>query len=124
MIGTGAFGKLFKGLRIRHGKTLRQLCRENGFEPATISRIERGLLPAPRSPVKLGDYARAIGLQPRTTQWREFFYTAAIEAGRLPRGVLDDKELLGKLPVLLCATRKRSQGRRDLDALVEQIRRT
>ena len=114
---TGDFGRLFKGLRIAQGKTLRQLCHENGFQPATISRIERGRLPPPRSPVKLGDYAAALGIEPGP-EMEHFFDLAAVEAGRLPKSVLDDKELTKKLPVLL-----RKMADVDLDKLAETIRR-
>ena len=113
---TGDFGKLFKELRSAQGKTLRQLCHENGFQPATISRIERGRLPPPRSPVKLGDYAAALGIEPGADM-EHFFDLAAIEAGRLPKSVLEDKELVGKLPVLL-----RKMTDRDLEKLAEEIR--
>ncbi len=120
---TGAFGKLFKELRIRHGKTLRQLCLENGFQPANVSRIERGLLPPPRSTEKLTKYAEAVGIQAGTDEWLEFFDLAAVEAGRLPKDVLEDKELVGKLPVLFRTILNRKIDENTLDELVERIRR-
>ena len=43
------FGELFKKLRLRLGMTLRKFCEENDFDPGNISKLERGLLPAPQS---------------------------------------------------------------------------
>ena len=120
---TGAFGQLFKKLRIKQHKTLRQLCLENGFEPSNVSRIERGLLPPPRSTEKLTRYAEALGIRRGTDEWLEFFDLAAVEAGRLPRDVLSDAEVAAKLPVFFRTIRNRRIEGESLDALVERIRK-
>ena len=120
---TGAFAKLFKEQRIRLHKTLRQFCAENGFEPDNVSRLERGLLPPPRSKEKLTRYAQALGIEPGSDEWLEFFDLAALEAGRLPKHVLDDQEVVQKLPVFFRTIRNREMAGEDLDALIERIRR-
>ncbi len=120
---TDAFGQFFKKVRIRGRKTLRQFCLDNGFDPSNISRLERGLQPPPRSKTKLMAYAAALGIKEGTDDWIEFFDLAAVGAGRLPAAIMDDAEVVGKLPVLLRTIHNKRLDADKLDELIERIRR-
>jgi len=122
-MGVSGFGALFKECRIAAGKTLRAFCSEHGFDPGNISKIERGRMGPPESEAKLAEYAEALGLRYGTDEWIEFFDLAAAERGRIPQDILNDEEVVGKLPLLFRTLRGQKIDEGHLDALVERIRR-
>ena len=121
---TKHFGAYLKKLRISSGLTLRAFCIKNGFDPGNYSRLERGLLPPPRSEEKLKEYARALGLKRGTDEWLEFFDQAAAVRGQLPKDLLSDEEVVAKLPLLFRTLRGAPVASHKLDELVEKIRRS
>ena len=117
------FGDYFKGRRVASRQTLRAFCLAIGFDPGNISKLERGRLPPPHSQEKLASYAKALKLKQGSDEWIEFFDRAAASRGELPKEFLDDEEVLAKLPVLFRTIRGQRTSR-NLDALVEKIRRS
>jgi len=117
------FGEFFRAMRAKHGQSLREFCLANGFDPANISRLERGLLPPPESRDKLEGYAKALRLKKGSDDWYNLFDLAAAERGRIPQDVLRDSELMGMLPVLFRTLRGQRVDPDALDDLVERIRR-
>lgn len=118
-----AFGALLKRLRIARGLTLREFCKQHGFDPGNYSRVERGVFDPPRAREKLEKYARALGLRPGDDDWLEFFDTAAASRGEIPRDLLSDDEVVDKLPILFRTLRGKPISPDRLDELVERIRR-
>lgn len=118
------FGELLKTLRIRKGITLREFCQLNGFDAANLSRLERGHYPPPQNREKLEAYALALGLVPGTDGWIEFFDVAAAERGELPRDLMSDEELVEKLPILFRTLRAKQVEGKNLDELIDKIRRS
>ena len=118
-----AFGELFKSLRVGSGQTLRQFCVKNGFDPGNISKLERGRLAPPQSVEKLEEYARALGLSRESTQWQEFVDLGLACAGQIPEDVLADEDLVARLPVLLRTMSGKKLSRKQLEELIEMIRR-
>lgn len=118
------FGEYFKQRRIESGQTLRSFCLDNGFDPGNISKLERSLLAPPQSESKLTEYASALGIEPGSDAWYEFFDKAAAERGRIPEDILSDAEVVDKLPVLFRTLRGKKVKKSDLLSLVEKIRRT
>jgi transcriptional regulator with XRE-family HTH domain len=100
-----SFGELFKSLRKRSGKTLSQLGHEIKQDPGNLSRMERGLAAPSQKKAKLADWAKALGLQSGSGDWARFFDLAAIEAGRIPDEIMENREILDKLPLLFQAVR-------------------
>ena len=123
MSKTSRFGAFFKERRIALGKTLRKFCQENGLDPGNISRLERGLLPAPQSREILESYAAHLQLKKGSDQWYEFFDLAAAETGRIPPEILENEELMEKLPILFRTLRGQKVPDEQLDELVRRIRR-
>ena len=117
------FGPFFKERRVALGKTLRQFCQENGLDPGNISRLERGLLPAPQSREILESYAGHLQLKKGSDEWYEFFDLAAAETGRIPPEILENEELMDKLPVLFRTLRGQKVPDEQLDELVRKIRK-
>lgn len=118
-----AFGELFKSLRIESRQTLRRFCLENKFDPGNISKLERGRLSPPQSREKLAEYARALGLEEGSDGWFEFYDQAAACAGQIPKEILDDEELVGKLPLIFRTLRGEKLTEEQLKDLMETIRR-
>lgn len=118
------FGASFKALRVRQGKTLRQFCRENGFDAGNTSRLERDRMDAPQSPEVLARYACALGLQPGSDDWHTFHDLAALSAGRIPADLQSDAEVLRRLPLVFSALRGQQRDPDQLDRLIELIQRS
>jgi transcriptional regulator with XRE-family HTH domain len=117
------FGQLMKTLRQKTGKTMRDFCLENKIDPGNYSRLERGMFPPPQREDILEKYATALGLSRGSDEWIEFFDTAAACRGEVPKDLLDDEQLLTKLPVLFRTIRGSKISPEKLDELIEKIRR-
>ena len=117
------FGTFFREMRGKAGLSLREFCLENGFDPGNISRLERGLLPPPESHEKLDQYAKALGVKKGSDDWYTFYDLAAAERGRIPKDVLNDEEIVERLPVLFRTLRGQRVDDEALDDLIERIRR-
>lgn len=118
------FSVFFKEKRMATGRTLRQFCQEHGFDPGNLSKLERGLLPAPTSKDKLEHYATALNLQEGTDDWYNLFDLAAAQAGRIPDDVLTNAKVVDKLPVFFRTLRGQQVSEEDLDSLVKLIKET
>ena len=118
-----AFGNMLKKLRAQRGITLREFCQQSGFDPGNYSRLERGVFPPPQREDLLDRYAVALGLKRGSEEWLEFFDLAAAARGQLPKDLLSDEEVLGKLPVLFRTLRGSPIRAEDLDKLVDLVRR-
>jgi len=118
------FGEFFKKKRVERGLTLRSFCLKHGFDPGNISKIERGLLAPPNSREKLEEYASALGLKPGSTDWIEFFDRAAACKGEIPLEIMNDAELVDKLPLIFRTIRGKKVTDKQLDELAELIRKS
>lgn len=119
-----AFGKMLKKLRIEKGLTLREFCQAHGFDPGNYSRLERGLFSPPHKEELLERYATALGLKRGSDQWLDFFDLAATSRGEIPKDLLSDEEIVGKLPILFRTLRGSAVSQDKLDDLVEKIRKS
>ena len=117
----GEFGKFFKQRRIALGKTLRRFCQENELDPGNISKIEGGRLAPPASEEKLKTYARCLGIQIGTAEWKHFKDLAAIDAGKIPEDLRGEK-VLARLPIFFRALRDKKFSDKDLKELIKKIR--
>lgn len=116
------FGTYAMQLRVRLHKTLRQFCVDNSLDPGNVSKLERGLSAPPQSEVALKKYAHALQLKPQTPEWEKFFALAATAAGKIPKRVLADKEVMAQLPVLFMALSRRKPSREKLKRIVKIIK--
>jgi transcriptional regulator with XRE-family HTH domain len=117
------FGEFFKQRRIALKKTLRQFCRDNNLDPGNISRLERGLLPPPQGRETLESYGKLLKLKKGSDDWYTFFDLAAAETGRIPQEILDDADVVEKLPILFRTLRGQKVPDEQLDELVRTIRK-
>ncbi len=117
------FGEFIKDLRIRSGQTLRRFCDAHQLDAGNYSKLERGLFPPPTGEEKLLQLARLLGLKPGTDDWSTFFDLAAAAKGQLPRDLLNDEEIVSKLPVLFRTLRGEPVPAEKLDELIDFIKR-
>jgi transcriptional regulator with XRE-family HTH domain len=116
------FGEYFRELRLRRGLTLRAYCVESGEDPANISRIERGLKAPPKDEEVLLRMAESLGLQRGSEEWRYFHDLATVSAGRIPKTVMKDAELVKHLPLLFRTMSGAKFSDEKLDEFVEYVR--
>ncbi len=117
------FGSFFKNMRIKRGLTLRSFCQEHGLDPGNISKLERGLMPPPKSRDTLERYAEYLNLNKGEDDWYEFFDLAAACSGQIPPDVMDNADLVAKLPLIFRTLRGQEVPEDQLKDLAELIRR-
>lgn len=117
-----AFGEFFKAKRQALSLTLREFCLKHKFDPGNMSRMERGLLPPPQERQRLEEYAKYLELKSGGDDWYTFFDLAAAAKGRLPDELLEDKEVVAKLPLVFRTLRRKRLTEQQLSELVKTIR--
>ena len=123
MTGRGKFGEFFKAKRLELRITLREFCREHGFDPGNISKLERGILPPPHGEDLRIRYAEALGMEKGSDDWLKFFDYAAAGTGQFPEDIRKDERLLEKLPLLFRTVRGADLSEEELRELIEAIRK-
>lgn len=118
------FGTFIKEIRSRRRIGLREFCLNHGHDPSNWSKVERGVLPPPKDESLLTEWAGQLGLEPGSEDWFRFFDYAAVDAGRIPSYVLEDAELVGKLPVFFRTLSGQKPSKEDLETLLEIIRKS
>jgi len=116
------FGGYFRELRLSRDLTLRAYCAESGEDPGYISRLERGLIEPPKDAEVLDRLARSLRLPAESPARKEFDRLAAIGAGRIPKDIMEDKELVKHLPVLFRTISGEKFPDEKLDDLIAYIR--
>jgi hypothetical protein len=116
------FGQFIKEIRSRQRLGLREFCLQHGHDASNWSKIEREILPPPKDEAILLEWAVQLGLESGSEDWFKFFDYAAVDAGRIPSHVLENKELVAKLPAFLRTLSGQKPSREDLEKLLEIIR--
>lgn len=116
------FGEFLKQRRTQLRISLREFCRQNSFDPAFISKLERGVIPPPKSENTLKRLAKALKIEPRQPEWQELFDLAAIEKGMIPSDLLRNRELCKKLPVVFRTLRGDMVSKEKLEEIINIIR--
>jgi transcriptional regulator with XRE-family HTH domain len=114
------FGGFFKEKRMSLGLTLRQFCEKHKLDAGNISRIERGVSPAPKADEILRKHAKFLHLKEASDDWYLFFDLAASEAGKLPKELME-KELIARMPVLFRTLRGKRLSKDKFDKLIKLI---
>ena len=117
------FGEFFSAKRKALGKTLREFCRENGFDAGNLSKIERGIQTPPQGKEKRLQYASALGIKEGSEDWLEFCDLATISAGKIPAGIVADKELIAEVPILFRSIRKKGIEKERIQKLLEALKK-
>ena len=115
------FGSFFKEKRKELKLTLRQFCEKHDLDAGNISKIERGILPPPKSEKLLQKYAAFLNLKKGTDNWYLFFDLAAAETGRFPKELME-KDILARMPILFRTIRGKKLSKHKLEQLIKLIK--
>jgi len=116
-----SFGSFFKEKRMELSLTLRQFCEKYSLDAGNISKMERGILPPPKSEELLKKYAKSLNLKEGTDDWYLFFDLAAAETGRFPKELME-KDVLKRMPLLFRTLRGKKLTKEKLDKLIRIIK--
>lgn len=116
------FGEFIKSRRREMGLTLRAFCEQNGYDAGNHSKLETGAATAPTDDTRLQELAIALGIVRDTDAWREFNSLANVSRGKIPTALLNDAEVVEKLPVLLRTLEGNPLASDKMDELVEFLR--
>jgi transcriptional regulator with XRE-family HTH domain len=116
------FGEFIKDRRIKSNRTLRAFCLENGYDPGNHSKVERGIFNPPDDERQMRQMANALGIQPQSSDWHECFNLASIARRQIPKAILEDAELVEKLPVLFRTLQGEPLAPEKMDDLIDFIR--
>jgi transcriptional regulator with XRE-family HTH domain len=119
-----SFAGLFKALRKEKRITLRAFCDKAEADPGNISRMERGAMPPPQDREILTRYANALGISQGSDDWYLFFDLAAADRGIIPKDIMEDEELVQKLPAFFRTLRGQKPTENDLRRVVEKIKKS
>lgn len=114
------FGAFVKEVRIKAGLTLRAFCKSMNIDPGNWSKIERGMLPPPKSRRVLNAVAEALRLAEGSEEWHALLDLATISF--IPADLLDDRTVVDKLPIFFRTLRGEKPAQKELEALIEKMK--
>ena len=117
------FGKVLKELRIKKELSLREICRLTGYDPSNWSKIERGKISPPSDEKTLRIWAKQLGLTKNKKELQKFIDEARIAQGIIPEDVLSQEGAVECLPAFFRTLRNKKPTKKEIDRLVELIRK-
>ena len=118
----GQCGEKLKSVRVEKGLTLREFCRILGRDVGNLSKIERGIMPPPQDEEVILDYCRALGFGADSDEAAELISLAAVDAGIIPKRLMDDKEVLKKIPIFFRTIDGKRLSREKLFEFLDRIK--
>lgn len=115
------FGEFFCDRRRALGLTLRQFSSLNDLVPSIVSRIERDVRLPPTKASTLAKYARALRLEPGTSDWLRYHALATDASGVRSAEELRAR-LLEKLPAFLRTRSGKPLTEKALDSIIRILR--
>ena len=109
------FGDYLRHLRIKRHLTLREFCRNAGLDSSNWSKVERNLLPPPKSKQILSSIGNALKLREGSEEWHSIIELAII--GHIPTDLLGSQKIVDKLPVFFRTLRGQKPTREELEKL-------
>ncbi len=113
------FGEFVKTHRILNKLTLRKFCQLANYDPSNWSRIERGVMPPPKSKAVLEEIASILNLQKNSEVWYLLMDLAAID--HIPEDLVSNEQILKKLPVFFRTLRGQKPTQEELEQLMSII---
>ena len=92
------YGDYIKALRLQKGLSLREFSRRIEEDPSNWSKIERGILAAPKDRGKMLSVASVLEITEGSPEWNKLEDYAAVDSATIPKYIMDDKEVLELLP--------------------------
>jgi transcriptional regulator with XRE-family HTH domain len=115
------FGAMVRALREARRIGFSEMVRRTGLDAGNYSKMERGLMPAPKDISKLAKVQAALELSEDSFEWRELLRLADLSRGDIPRSILTDKQLVGKLPALFRQLDEGPLADTEVEALIQKV---
>lgn len=117
-----SFGQFIKEKRIGLELTLRAFCERQPCDPGNHSKLERGILNPPDDEAFMEKLAAALRIEKGTGDWFEFHTLANVARQQIPKVLMDDAEVVSKLPVLFRTLQGEPLPEEKMDELIDFIR--
>lgn len=117
-----SFGEMVRAKRKNMRLGLREFALRAEVDASNLSKMERGLIPPPQDHDLLGRICGALELEPGSDECTRLTDQAAAERGEIPKDLMEDEELLARLPVLLRTVKNKRPTEEQMDQLIEIIR--
>lgn len=117
-----SFGQFIKEKRITLGVTLRAFCQRQSYDPGNHSKLERGIFNPPDDDGFMGKLAKALHIKSGSSDWFEFYSLANVARQQIPKVLMDDAEVVEKLPVLFRTLQGEPLPEEKMDELIDFIR--
>jgi len=114
------FGPYVKDLREKCGLTLRRFCRLAGLDASNWSKIERGILPPPKSLAQINDIASVLAIPKDSEAYHTLIDLAAIS--HMPAELLASPTIASKLPIFFRTVRGKKPKAEEVDELLKLFR--
>ena len=111
------FGPCIQKKRIEKGFTLRKFCQKIDEDPSNWSKIEREKLNPPQNIEKLGLISKVLNLNKN-----DLIDLANISAGKIPKKIQNDKELMKALPAFLRTIKSVRPTPEELGEIINKIK--
>lgn len=116
------FGEMVRERRKDLRLGLRECAMRADIDPGNLSKIERGRLPPPQDEHLLDRICLALEYEVGSTEADTLRDIAATENGRIPAEILEDEEVMSKMPVLLRTVHNKQLQAEQIEELIEMIR--
>ena len=117
------FPDFIKQRRKELGYTLRAFCKNKGYDPSYISRLENGLLNPPLETSKREGLALALEFEEGTPEWVTFFDLVNASNYQLPEDIKENfPQIVSFLPAFYRTIRKKEMSSADIQDLVNLLK--
>lgn len=119
------FGEYLRKLRLERRISLREFAKAVGILPSNLCHIESGTHNVPRNEELLKRIVKALKLKEGFVEYEQLFNLSA-KPGELPADVKDyfcEKDLIEELPVMARTIKNKKLTRKDIEKLIDDIRK-
>ncbi len=110
------FGEFVREHRLKARLTLRRFCELASLDPSNWSKIERGILPPPKSSTLLKNISMVLNLEEESEDYKTLFDLAVL--GHIPANLLSTPRVMEKLPIFFRTIRGEKPTRKELEELI------
>ncbi|MBI2464651.1 helix-turn-helix transcriptional regulator [Candidatus Shapirobacteria bacterium] len=114
------FGEFIRNKRLSLDKSLREFCKETGYDVAYVSRLETEIMTPPAEEDKLAKLALAYQIKNDSEDWHQFMDLASISNKQLPKNL--DAKVINYLPAFFRKASKKEITKKDVETLVNLIK--
>ncbi len=115
------FGAYVKDLREKCGLSLRRFCSLAELDASNWSKVERGLLPPPKSRDQINDIASVLALPRDSEEYKTLLDLAAIS--HMPEELMSDKKIAKSLPMFFRTIRADKPSPKEVRELIRLFKK-